>query len=496
MPKPEYVFDREREWAALTRFATAPGDEMRLAVVSGRRRQGKTFLLQALADALGGFYFVAVESTSVDALRQFGTAVASYLGVEGTLAFANWDEAITYLLDRCPDRLIVIDEFPYLMKADHAIPSLLQREIDARGANHPARGRTRLILAGSAMSVMGKLLAGQAPLRGRASLELVVHPFDYHMARRFWGISDLRLAIQLNAITGGTPAYRTRFVDGESPAGPDEFDDWVIRRVLSTESPLFREARYLLSNEMEVRDEALYHAVLGAIAAGNNTRGGIAGHMERKSTDIAHPLGVLEDCRLIRKEIDPIRKASVYRVAEPLVTFYESIMRPSWSQLERGRAAQVWNGARSRFASQVIGPHFEHICRQFALGVEWAGELPSEVAAGVAPGSGRGQNIEVDVIALGAQDGTHRRRLLSVGEAKWSEVMTLRHLGRLQQARDQLHIRGLDTRDTVLALYSGAGFDRSLTEAAAGDQGILLADLATLYGRGRVRGGGPPRTRR
>ncbi|MEW9527182.1 ATP-binding protein [Microbispora sp. NPDC049125] len=479
MRKPDDVFDREREWAALTRFAEDPDDEMRLAVVSGRRRQGKTFLLQALADMVGGFYFVAVESTSADALRQFGAAVASYLGVQGTMAFTNWDEAITYLLDHCRDRLVILDEFPYLMKADPSIPSILQREIDARGAPRGGGGRVRLVLAGSAMSVMGRLLAGQAPLRGRASLDVVVQPFDYRVARQFWGISDPRLAVQVNAILGGTPAYRTRFVDNEAPG--DDLDDWVTRRVLSPETPLFREARYLLSNEMEIRDEALYHAVLGAIAAGNNTRGGIASHMERKSTDIAHPLAVLEDCRLIRKEIDPIRKRSIYRVAEPLVTFYEAIMRPAWSQLERGWADRVWQGSRARFASQVVGPHFEHVCREFALDFDWDGELAAEVAAGIASGSGKGPNIEVDVIALAPQD-SNKRRLLSVGEAKWSETMSLGHLRRLEQARDQLHMRGLDTRDTVLALYGGAGFDTALTEVAARDPRVLLVDLPMLYG--------------
>ncbi|MFI9572124.1 ATP-binding protein [Microbispora rosea] len=476
--KPAHVFDRDREWAALRDFAEAPAAEMRLAVVSGRRRQGKTFLLQALADVCGGFYFVAVESTSVDALRQFGTAVAAYLGVPGTLAFANWDEAIIHLLNYCSDGLIVLDEFPYLMKADPSIPSILQREIDARLAHRGTGSLVRLVLAGSAMSVMGKLLAGQAPLRGRASLDLVVQPFDHRVARRFWGIEDPRLALQLNAIVGGTPAYRTGFVDHESPG--DDLDDWVVRRVLSSATPLFREARYLLTNEMEIRDEALYHAVLGAIAAGNNTRGGIAGHMERKATDIGHPLAVLEDCQLIRKEIDPIRKRSLYRVAEPLVTFYEAIMRPAWSLLERGWADRVWQSARPRFTSQVVGPHFEHVCREFALAHDWNGEFAAEVAAGIAPGGGRGQNIEVDVIALAPQD-NHTRRLLSVGEAKWSEIMHVGHLKRLEQARDQLHTRGLDTRDTVLALYSGVGFDAALTDAAARDPRILLVDLPMLY---------------
>lgn len=84
--KPAHVFDRDHEWAALRDFADAPAAEMRLAMVSGRRRRGKTFLLQALADVHGGFYFVAVESTSVDALRQFGTAVAAYAALTDAAA--------------------------------------------------------------------------------------------------------------------------------------------------------------------------------------------------------------------------------------------------------------------------------------------------------------------------------------------------------------------------------------------------------------------------
>lgn len=69
-----------------------------------------------------------------------------------------------------------------------------------------------------------------------------------------------------------------------------------------------------------------------------------------------------------------------------------------------------------------------------------------------------------------------------MGEAKWSEVMNIGHLKRLEQARERLHARGLDTRDTVLALYGGAGFDATLTEAAARDPRILLVDLPMLYG--------------
>lgn len=463
------------------RFVDSEAAELRLGVVSGRRRQGKTYLLQSLSEAVGGFYFVAVESTSADALRQLGAAVAAYLDYPTPLSFQSWDEAIAFMLDQCAGRVAILDEFPYLLKSEPSIASIIQREIDARGERHGGPS-ARLLLAGSAMSVMGKLLAGQAPLRGRASLDLVVQPFDYRAAAQFWGISEVQLAARVHAVVGGTPAYRTLFVDREVPSCLDDFDDWIVRRVLSVDAPLFREARYLLSNEPEVRDEGLYHAVLGAIAAGNNTRGGIANYMGRKSTDLAHPLSVLEDCQLIRKESDPVRRgASAYRVAEPLVTFYESVMRNAWSQLELGHGERVWQASKHRFSTQVLGPHFEQLCRRWALGADWSGSFAAEVAAGVAQGGRAGSNIEVDVMVLGPQDGSSKRRLLSAGEAKWAQRMDLGHLARLRQARDQLHVKGLDTRDTVLALYSGAGFDDRLRAEADGDSRILLADLETLY---------------
>jgi uncharacterized protein len=46
--KPPDMFDRDEEWAALSRFAADERPGATLGVVSGRRRQGKTFLLDAL----------------------------------------------------------------------------------------------------------------------------------------------------------------------------------------------------------------------------------------------------------------------------------------------------------------------------------------------------------------------------------------------------------------------------------------------------------------
>ena len=199
----------------------------------------------------------------------------------------------------------MIDEFPFLVKASPSLPSIIQRELGPGGSGQ--RSSVRLLLCGSAMSVMGQLLAGHAPLRGRASLELLVQPFGYRDAARFWDAEDPELAALLHAVVGGTPAYRREFVAFDAPDGRADFDPWVLRTVLNRQSPLFREARYLLAEETEIRDPGLYHSVLGAIASGNHTNGAIANYVGRKSADITHPLNVLEDAALIAREADLFR---------------------------------------------------------------------------------------------------------------------------------------------------------------------------------------------
>ena len=81
---------------------------------------------------------------------------------------------------------LIIDEFPYLVKASPALPSLLRREIDSRGPSQGSGSHARVLLCGSAMSVMGGLLADNVPLRGRACVEMVIKPFGYRDAAWFW----------------------------------------------------------------------------------------------------------------------------------------------------------------------------------------------------------------------------------------------------------------------------------------------------------------------
>jgi hypothetical protein len=481
LAKPAHLFDREAEWRGLASFAADTRPGATLGVVSGRRRQGKSYLLQALATATGGIYFPALELTEAVSLRLFADELIRFTG-SPVPAFRDWLDAIPYLFRVTGERAmpVVMDEFPFLVKASPELPSVIQRELGPGGSG--GTSRARLLLCGSAMSVMGGLLSGRAPLRGRAGLELMIHPFGYRDAARFWDITDPALAVLVHSVVGGTPAYRRELVRDDAPSSLDDFDAWVVRTVLNPQTPLFREARYLLVEETEIRDPSLYHSVLSAVAEGNSTSGGIASYVGRKANEIAHPLRVLEDSRLLVKEPDLFRPGrATYRIAEPLITFYQAIMSRDWARLELGDGATIWRSAQPRFLSQIVGGHFETICRDYAIMAdpELFGGLPAEVGAGVVADPANRTQIQVDVAVLAPAQHGQPRKILSLGEAKWDRVMDRRHVDRLRRARDLLTAKGFDTRDTVLACYSGAGFHPDLAADTAGD--IRLIGLEQLY---------------
>lgn len=234
-----------------------------------------------------------------------GEALARHREHPTPFRFTHWDEAVTELMritDRGGPTIAVIDEFPFLAKASPTLPSIIQRALDP-AAQHTSTP-VRLPLCGSAVSFMSGLLAGNAPLRGRAGLELVVPTLDFRLAAEFWEITDLRTALLTHAIVGGTPTYRRECTQGDTPPGPTTSTPGSPA-VLNPARPLFREARYLLAEEPRTPRHRALPLRPGRHRRRNAARGGIADYLGRKSTDLAHPLSVLQDVGVITTRPTP-----------------------------------------------------------------------------------------------------------------------------------------------------------------------------------------------
>jgi uncharacterized protein len=498
--KPSRVLDRDHEWALLRDFVADPAPQLRMAILSGRRRNGKSFLLEALTEAVGGLYLTAVqEEGRVLALQRFSEAIAGHAGVPArALRLGGWEEVLSTALDvvnRIPGAaLLVIDELPYLLQHSPEIPGLLQLLYDRSQSGKAPSGR--IVLCGSAMSVMSALLSGTKPLRGRAVLDLRLPAFDYRTARTHWQVADPETAFLIDACLGGAAGYRP-LAPAASPQSTAEFDDWVARTLLDPGRALYSrvEAEFLLREDPRITHRTLYYDLLSAVAQGASTPTRIGGLLQRQRSAVVGPLQVLESTGYLRKEQDLLKSRNpVITVADPVIRFNQLITLPLVDMVEHGRAREAWRESRPTFHSKILGPHFEGLARQWARSF-----APDEAGlrAGVAgttqvPDPQARTTHEVDVLALatGERPQSAHARIALLGEAKATIQPRGRHdIERLEHIRDLLTGLGHRTEHTALALFSLHGFHSDVHQAAARRKDLLLIDLPALYGEGLVRGG-------
>jgi DNA-binding transcriptional ArsR family regulator len=486
LDRPADIFDRAREWEDLAGFAAAPGRGLRVAVVHGRRRQGKSYLLRRIAAATGGFYYQALQEEAAPARQRLGDALGGWLDVPGrSLAFAGWDAAVDALAGLRRDGMksvtAVIDELPYLLDRVPELPSMLQRAVDA--SQDGRRPAVRLVLCGSALSVMSGLLSGQRALRGRVGTSVKVDPFDYRDAAAYWGAEDnWPVAFRLNAILGGTPGYRDLLGIGP-PRGLGSIGSWLAAGVCNPASALFHEDDYLLAEERGLGDRALYHSVLAAVAAGNRTETRIAAALGRERQALGWPLRVLRDAGFLTRDDDALRqRRPTYRVADPIVRFHHVVTRRDLARLEERRALEAWADAQGRFSAHVLGPHLEELARlwtiRYASPETTGGRLARVGPTQLNDPSGRSR-IELDVVGLSAGEPT---RVTLIGEAKLQAQRAGRGvLARLEHARDLLGHRTAIDPEAKLVVFSASGFDRELQATAHRRRDVELVDLERLY---------------
>ncbi len=497
--KPERLVDRDTDWALLHGFVTDPAQDLRIAIVSGRRRNGKSFLLDALVESAGGLYVTAVqEEGRVLALIRFTATIAAYAKIPvDALRLTDWEQAFATALDvinRVPGApLLVIDELPYLLEHSPEITGILQLLYDRSRLGSAPGGR--IILCGSALSVMTDLLSGTKPLRGRAVVDLRLPAFDYRTARTFWQIADQETALLLDACIGGAPGYRA-LSPGPSPQTRAEFDDWAISTLLNPGLALYSrsEAEYLLREDPRIVHKTLYYDVLSAVSRGASTPSQVGAVLQRQRAAMMGPLETLKSSGYLRRDEDLLktRKPAV-SVSDPVIRFNQLITQPQVDLVERGRARAAWDASRPTFHSKILGPHFEGVATEWtrAFAFDDIGARLGPVGYTEVDDQAARTKHQVDVLALapGERPQAVHARIALIGEAKATiQPRGLPDLTRLEHIRDLFAAAGHPAEGAKLALFSMYGFRADLTRAAAERDDVLLVSLEALYGDEPVLG--------
>jgi AAA+ ATPase superfamily predicted ATPase len=339
MPLPPAPFiGRQRELAVLQELAASGKPE--LFVLYGRRRVGKTELLQQLCHGRRAAYFLAAQVRDKDNLRAFRKVLEEALGdpLLGQIDFPDWGAALAYVAERTGDErlILVLDEFPYLCEANPGLPSLVQRFWD----QHGKRSRLMLVLCGSQVSFMEKeVLAERSPLFGRRTGQRRLEPLLPSEALGFFPGWERERALTAYGILGGMPAYLGRFDPGRT------LEESLLAEVLRPEGYLFDEVHYLLHTELT--NPSTYASILAAVARGAVKVGDVALAVGVDSPTANKYLHVLRELRLVERQVpltdpDPLRsRRGVYRISDRFVAFHFRHVQPHISSIEAGRGARV-----------------------------------------------------------------------------------------------------------------------------------------------------------
>ena len=496
--KPSSLYDRESEWDDLTGFVSSAGPRLRLGILYGRRRYGKSYLLRRLQESVGGLYHLALQEERRSALDRFAATVASGQAGNPPLRFNDWSAALGYaaaaLGDRGPGpQVLVLDEYPYLRQGSVELDSAVQALMDEAAGGHLGSGwkaPVTVIVCGSAMSAMTGILSGTSPLRGRAALDMPLAAFDYRQSRRFWGIEDPAVAFAIDAVVGGAPGYKDLTAAAGVPSRPEDLAEWLPATVLNPSHALFREDEYLLREDPRVTAEAPYYSLLQAIAGGRASQGRIAQAAGRAPGDIVYHLNVMTTAGFVVRDDDLLTsRRPTYRIADPIVRFHHLVTRRHRVMLEQRRAAEVWASAASTYRSQVVGPHLEFLCRHWVNRYAASETLGGAISAAhrvQVNDPNRRRSFELDIAAPAADPqkggGGRPLTLQTVGEAKASrldisDLARLDRLTKLLAGRDRIS----PTPTLKRLLFSLEGFTPALVADAERRPDLELVDLDRLY---------------
>lgn len=359
-PRPPLFVDRDEERATLRALLTRPGPT--LALVYGRRRVGKTYLLTHTWPEARTFYFVAAEGTSTLNRRELVQAVARHFDLDLDPAdYPTWRTVfrLLYALDTPHPLVIILDEFQYLMGTRDGVPSHLNAVHDVHRDDRPFV----LILCGSAVRTMEHLNAGDAPLYGRFTRTIRLEPFDYFDAAALVEASSHRERAVAYGIVGGTPRFLRALTPGRS------LRENIADEVLAPGGQVRTQVETLIDQERGLRKPEDYKALLRAIGAGKTGAQEIADYVEMKNDSaFKRMLEKLMDLGYVRAERNvAARRTSPfrYRLDDPALQFHAAMVGLFRSELATYDAREIWDReiAPARLDT-YMGALFERIARE------------------------------------------------------------------------------------------------------------------------------------
>jgi len=404
---------RKKELASLEKQYDK--DSFQFAVIYGRRRVGKTTLINEFRKGKKSIYYTSVESTAKENLGILSAQILTALAPDAPRnPFGSFGDAFDYIFAYAKNERVIfaIDEYPYLAESDRAVSSILQAAIDKNQSD----SKLFLLLCGSSMSFMeNQVLGYKSPLYGRRTSQYKILPFNYfETAAMLSGFNETD-KITLYGITGGIPDYISRIDNSLS------LRDNVRDMFFDPSGRLFEEPSNLLKQEL--RTPQTYNGIITAIATGSSRLNEIATKTGIETGHCSNMLDTLISLAIVKKE-SPVTeqnsKRTIYLLEDQMFRFWYSFVMPEISRITAGLGDLACDGIFGMRLNTHIGYTFEECAKQYMWRELGGNALPvSFQRIGRWWGANRKERREeeIDFIAYAGESAIF-------GECKWRNEKT------------------------------------------------------------------------
>lgn len=442
-------------------------------VIYGRRRVGKTTLIKEFIKDKDAIYFLATEEIEPQSMKRFSSVIARATGNSflSNATFDDWLDLFNLVAKHRPGekKVLVIDEFPYLVKTNPAFPSILQNAWDEilKDSN------IMLILCGSFISMMKKhALSYDSPLYGRRTAQLKLNPLPF---TDIYAVQSLAFpeAVEQFAVTGGIPKYIEFFYPEEDLMGQ------IKENVLSKSGFLYEEPNFLLKNE--AMNAMNYFSIIKAISDGNHKLGKIANALGQESSAIIPYLSTLVDVGFVSKETPVTEKnpersrRSLYFVADNFIRFWFRYVYPFKGELELDNTWIVFDEMEKDFVSKFTAFVYEDVCKDLFLKFCKDGEIEfTSSRIGSYWLNDIDNDMQIDVMAV---DNSHKK--LCVGECKYHEkpVDADVYFDLKKKVETSKEIEAaFPEYEVIYGIFSKSGFTMRMKDIAGENESLILVN--------------------
>ena len=461
------ILDLEKEYARDGGFV----------VIYGRRRIGKTTLIKQFIKSKTAFYFLATKEVESQSMKRFAGVIARTTGnsVMQKAAFSDWLDLFQAVADYKPNekKVLVIDEFPYLVKVNDSFPSILQNAWDEilKDSN------VMLILCGSLISMMKKhALSYESPLYGRRTAQMRIAPLPFTTVYENQKLSFEEAAEQYS-ITGGVPKYMEFFSDVQP------LYEQIKENVLSKNGFLYEEPNFLLTDEVQVPTN--YFSIIKVIADGNHKLGTIAGILGLETSALTPYLKTLSELGFIEKQVPVTEKNAektrkgLYFISDNFLRFWFRYVYPYKGELELDNMQISLDELDKDFKEKFVAFAYEDICKEIFA------RLCSDKAIDFTPSkigsywlNDKSGNTQIDVMAV---DTVNKR--LFAGECKYHNqpIDADVYFELVKKVDNSSEIKSAFKDYTVIyGVFSKSGFTSRMTDISNSNPNLFLINETSI----------------